>query len=538
MLSHFVRKLRSFAPADVPPARAGGLLWHLTPAAVELFGDTGPSLDGHPGVVVKQNLQRTVSRMTLPGGVAYLKRCRANTPRAWVRELLRPPKARLEFENAVTLRERGVPCAEPLAWAETDSRWPGDSYVLTRECAGAVPFDEYLGERPGLSRPSDRQKLARDLGRLFAALHIAGVSHPDPHPGNFLFDGERFILLDVHAVRFGPPLTWPAARDNLVLFNRWFQVRGAAADRARFWAAYRIDRGWSAEAAAPKAREVEAATGASNLRFWATRTPRYLGTNRQFRRVTTGKVRGHAVRDLPDEVVQRWLADPDAVFTQPDVKLLKDSRSSTVAEGGGVVFKRFRLKSHLAAVKNLFRRSAALRSWVFGHNLLDRHLPTARPLFVAHRYRFGIPCEGYIAFETVPDAVALPDFVAAADRHELRQLADKLGRLIRLMHARHVSPRDLKAPNILLSGTAREPVLIDLVGLTVGKPVSDADRVQNLARLNASFVNSAIVSRTDRLRFLRAYLGGTSNWKSWWARVAAATGVKVLKNLQSGRPLA
>lgn len=534
MFSHFLRKFRPPTAADTTPVRVGPLLWHLTPAGRELFGDTGPSLENSPSVVVKRNLQRTVSRVVLPAAVVYLKRCRANTPRAWGRELLRPPKARLEFENAVRLRDLGAPCTEPLAWAEADSLWPGDSVIVTREYPNAATLDDYL-RRP--LTPWKRRELAAELGRLFARMHAAGVSHPDPHPGNFLYDGEHFALLDVHAVRFGPPLTWPQARDNLALVNRWFQMRASRTDRRRFWHAYTATNS-DTDAAA---RELEAATEASNLRFWAGRTGRYLGDNSGFRRVRAGAVRGHAVRDLPDELLAAWLADPDAVFGQPGARLLKDSRSSTVAVlPGGIVYKRFRLKSPFAAAKNLFRRSPALRSWVHGHNLLDRHLPTARPLFVAHRYRLGVPCEGYIAFEAVPAAVELPDAVRTADFHRLRELAGQLGKLIRLMHDRQVSHRDLKAPNILIHGQTGTPVLIDLVGITTGRRVPDAERVRNLARLNASFAHSPQVSRSTRRRFLRAYLGPKVErnvLKSWWKRVAAATAAKVRKNLQSGRPL-
>jgi tRNA A-37 threonylcarbamoyl transferase component Bud32 len=190
-------------------------------------------------------------------------------------------------------------------------------------------------------------------------------------------------------------------------------------------------------------------------------------------------------------------------------------------------------------VKNLFRRSEALRSWVFGHGLIDRHLPTARPLFTAHRYRSGVPCEGYVAFEVVPDAVELPDAVAAADFDELRRLGDALGRLIRTLHDRGLSHRDLKAPNVLLS--RGEPVLIDLVGLAVHTDVPDRLRRRDLARLNAGFVQSPQVSRTVRLRLLLSYLRAwprrADDWKAWWRAIAAVTAGKVRKNAKSGRPL-
>ena len=81
MFSHFARKLRSVGEGNSQPtAFASGFHWHLEPAAVELFGETGPDFAAweRAGCVqlVKQNLQRTISRVTLPNGVVYVKRCR------------------------------------------------------------------------------------------------------------------------------------------------------------------------------------------------------------------------------------------------------------------------------------------------------------------------------------------------------------------------------------------------------------------------------------------------------------------------------
>ena len=546
MLSHFLRKLGSlFARPDPAAVRAGGLVWH--PASPDLLPHL-PTLLARPAAQVKENLQRTVLRVELPGGAVFVKRSRANTPRAWARELLRPPKARLEFENAVRLRSLGLPCAEPLAWGETDSAWPGASVTVSREWPGE-PLDAALTDRR-LSLPA-RRAVAGELGRLFAALHAAGVAHPDPHPGNLLvrWDGDapRFALLDVHAVRFGPPLAWDGRRANLVLFNRWFQLRAGRTDRARFWRAY---TSWRAGGVSPPVpphtrgltppARLEHDTAASNRRFWAGRDARYLGTNRQFRRVEAGAVRGHTLKELPANVVAAWLTDPDAPFRDPAARVLKHSRSSTVVLSGGLLWKRFNLKRPADPLKNLLRRSEPLRSWVAGHGLLDRHLPTARPLFVAHRYRFGVPHEGYLAFEVVPAAVELPDAVAASSFAELKTLAEALGRLVRTLHDRGCSHRDLKPPNVLLSGPDRTPVLIDLVGLTVHTAVPAALRRRDLARLNAGFLHAPNVSRTLRLRALRAYLGAwpaLADWKAWWRAIADRTAAKARKNAANGRPL-
>src|SRR5581483_4573288 len=109
-----------------------------------------------------------------------------------------------------------------------------------------------------------------------------------------------------------------------------------------------------------------------NLRFWANRESRCVGKNRYFRPVRCGAVRGFAVRDLPDDFLRDLLADPDAPFARPGAELLKDSRTSTVAEltlptpdgPRQVILKRVRVRRWFEPLKNLFRPSAVLRSWV------------------------------------------------------------------------------------------------------------------------------------------------------------------------------
>jgi tRNA A-37 threonylcarbamoyl transferase component Bud32 len=574
MFSHFLRKVLPFGwrvtttrPRTV---RLGRRVWQLTPDADAVLGPTGPDLDrwlsDSRAEVVKTGPQRTVYRVRLDAGTVFVKHCRINGPRAFFREVLRPAKARLEFENALALKERGIPAAVPLAWGGPASGLPGESILITR-CLEGVPFlrfvDQVLPALPADDQAAVRRQLAVGLGQFLAKLHDAGVAHPDPHAGNFVVElppsrVPHFALLDLHAVRIiNRPLGGNEVITNLVLYNRWFQMRASRTDRLRFWQSYRRSRpalSWLEER--HLASRLEGWTLDSNLSFWAGREHRCLDTNRYFRRVRRGPFRGFAVRDLPEGVVQDVLADPDAVFTRPGVKLLKDSCTSTVAElviptadgPRAVVLKRINVRRGTELVKNLFRRSPAVRSWVNGHSLRDRWLPTPRPLLVFHRYRFGLPAEGYLLVERVPDSLELP---AAIARHAhspavIRAWIHRLARALRGMHDRAVSHRDLKAANILISGisdpAAAAPVLIDLVGVRTRTRLTIQQRARELARLAASFLTSPIVSNGDRYRFLRSYLAAGPalgvGWKNWWALVSRAAAEKAARNRRTGRPLA
>jgi hypothetical protein len=345
--------------------------------------------------------------------------------------------------------------------------------------------------------------------------------------------------------------------------------------------------------AADPVRRLERLTLASNLRFWRQHDRRCLGTNRYFRRLRVGDLVGHAVADLDPEVLAPLLADPDGAFTRPGVRLLKDSPTSTVAEfdlpgpGGPrrVIYKRFAVGGWGDPWVSLFRQTPVLRSYVLGHGLRLRCLPTPRPLAVWQRKRRGLSHEGYLLTEKVPDAVDLLAFVnrlaelPPAERTSVRRrLIDQVARLIGALHHRHLSHRDLKAANLLVSGTpepgfrrddsgsdggaaergartvaaafaSHDPVsrktfqvwFIDLVGVARHRKLRRYRRLQNLARLHASFHRHPGLTRTDKLRFLRVYLRwglrGRFGWKRWWRQVEELTEAKVRRNLRRGRPL-
>jgi tRNA A-37 threonylcarbamoyl transferase component Bud32 len=260
--------------------------------------------------------------------------------------------------------------------------------------------------------------------------------------------------------------------------------------------------------------------------------------------------------------------DPDGPFADPDAVLLKHSRTTTVVEltlpvdgePTRVVYKRFNRKKQLEALLTAVRPSRAWRAWRANHHLRSRGLPTPPDLLVLGRDhqagRFRVPSgpsETYLMTVKAEPSTTLSDYLISdlPGRPEgeriaaRRRLAGALGRLLRDLHDRCLSDRDLKASNILIEGDpdAIRPQLslIDLVGVRLISPLPRSRRVQNLARLLASLAEHPEWTRTDSLRVLRAYLpqheSAAGRWKSVWRRIDRRIRRKRARNLRRGRPL-
>jgi tRNA A-37 threonylcarbamoyl transferase component Bud32 len=575
---------------------ASGARWLLRPECAphldSLFGPSGLRLDewlaAGSATILKQAPHRTLYRVVLPGLDFHLKHYPIVGRRGWLRGLLRSSNAQLEYHRTQALIVRGVPTCEPLAVGESQPGGPQASYLITRTLPDTVPLNLFLDDLPqdwsADRRARFRQRLARALGRFLAALHDAGVTHQDLHPGNILLqlgpeDKPRLYLIDTLMVHLGSPLTHRAARDNLVILNRWFMLRSQYTDRLRFWHAYMTARTGGLVESDPHSvwaavRDLERRTLQSNLCFWRSHDDRCVENNRWFRRFRIGNMVGHAVADLDEAALAPLLSGHDAFVRQPGARTLKESPTCTVvaftlATAAGplkVVGKRLSSRPWRRWAA-MVRPTQALRSYILGHGLRLRCLPTPRPLAVWHDCRGGLPGDAYLLTETVPGAVDLKAFVERlahvppAERlRRLRCVIDQAGRLVRLLHQRLLSHRDLKAANLLVSPTPPRitsrgiaPLggappdggdhlwLIDLVGVRRHARLPRGRKVRDLARLHASFRNHPGLTRTDKLRFLRIYLRwglcGRQGWKRWWQEIAVATCEKVQKNLRNRRPL-
>jgi len=573
-----------FKPPDWEWSQAGEVgWWHRWGWGDVLLGPEGLRLDQwrREGrlTTVKSGRQRIVYRVDLEEGPVYIKHFLVPDRRAKYRQWVRRGKGRNEGRRSLFLASIGVPTITPVALGEQRKRkFLFENYLVTLGIRDATPLDDFVENRlPMLAEPLQshvRRKLAESLATMTARLHNAGLLHQDFHPGNVLVrfatgTTPDLVMIDLDALRRCRDVTWKVARQNLALLNQFFWLRSSRADRYRFLEAYLLGRSEAPPEIGGTARRIEESTRLWAERLWQRWGRRCQSSNKYFETFANDSAWGVASRDLDPDLMRALLDAPDSPFRAESTIIVKDSRTTTVAETTmlvngqptAVIYKRFNRKKLLDPLLALFRPSRAWRSWQAAQHLVSRGLPTPRNLAFLARYRsfadaplfWCLPHETYLITVKEEGAVTLSSYVtdtlsalpAPVRRERIRRLTGSLAHLVRMLHERSLSHRDLKSSNILIRiGAQGEHValsLIDLVGVRLQYPLPWHRRAQNLARLSLSLSTVPGRTRSDALHFLRLYLpwglSPLSDWKSRWRSVERAIGRKIGRNARNGRPL-
>jgi tRNA A-37 threonylcarbamoyl transferase component Bud32 len=528
---------------------------------------------------VKTGPHRTVYRVDLEQGAVYVKHFRVPGFRAKLRQWVRRGKGRNEGRRAARLAQIGVQTITPVALGEQRKRkFLFENYLITHAIPQTLPLDEFveqlMPEWPEDRQSRVRQQLAEAMAELTAHLHDAGFVHGDFHPGNVLVrldkdDRPLLAMIDLDALRVRRSLSWADARANLALLNHYFWLRCRGVDRYRFLRAYLEARRCEPPDAREFAKGIEDATRTWAEKLWRRWGRRCRGSNKYFKAYRTPTAWAVASRALDSSLVRSLMAEPDAPFGWPETNLFKDARTTTVAalelpvqgQPTPVIYKRFNRKKWLDPLLSLFRPSRAWRAWQSAQHMASRGLPTPRNLAVIGRAWLKapswlaqfLPRETYLITVKAEPSINLADYALKTltdldpetQRHQLRRMTRALAKLIRMLHERSLSHRDLKAANILIEGDPNaeeiQLSLIDLTGVQLAHPLPRDRRLQNLARLQVSLSNVVGWSRTDALRFLRAYLSSSlatdRDWKRLWREIAVRCRKKEELNRRRGRAL-
>jgi tRNA A-37 threonylcarbamoyl transferase component Bud32 len=233
-------------------------------------------------------------------------------------------------------------------------------------------------------------------------------------------------------------------------------------------------------------------------------------------------LRPESLRPLLDAV----LADPErAVLGPSSVARPRMGRKRfyriAAQHGEGALFvKAFRAPSGPLALLRSLRRSRARREAEIAIEIERRGFAAAVPIAFGEQRHGPRLATSFSIVRELPArdlrSVLLDDATTAAQR---TVLMEKFGELQRRLHDAGIDQDDT-SPNNFLVDTAERFTLIDFERCRVGRPLG-ARRWRLLAKLQRHRLG---VSRSQRLRFLRSYLGAGSSAaerRDAWERIRA-----------------
>jgi len=485
-----------------------------------------------------------------------------------VRDLGRRGRGMKEWKAGLALERMGIGTVRCLAAGERRSAGVlREDCIITEVARGVTTLErlvtEEIAKLDGAERGRALRRGAITLARFLRRLADNGVCHRRLHAYNILVVKDASAeagwtpMTDLAVSKRSGPLPLGVRLRDLTQLNRFFLSAAPRTTRLRFWKEYVrgipfLEEHWRAYA-----RLVEEHTERARERLWKLRDRYCLGTNRRFRRFRLGRMRGHTVRGmmrLPREVLA---GIPERGRVMPDATLLKESGGTRVWEqevdfGGEhctIVVKDERREWGERLWRTFFRRVGAVEEWRSAHALLARGLPAAEPLAAMESRTVGLLRRSCLVTRKVENVGNLADFVrrtftkdASEETRRLgRRLARTIGRLVRTLHERGFTQRDLKPANILVCRAEGEPpedvgfVLVDFKGIRHRRKVTERERARDIARLAAGFVTeeSGDVRATDRMRFLDEYLSGSGMPEERRREFGAAIDEGVRKKLEA-----
>ncbi len=372
------------------------------------------------------------------------------------------------------LFKRGIAVPEVLGYGvEKKNGLLTRDVLLTKEVESSKSlYDTVLQDYPRFSFAKKRQFL-KEFATFVRKLHDNGVFHNDPHMGNVLFVNDprkpHFVILDTDRVDLkNRALSEKERIANLALFH----TLGALASRSEFFRFLKAYGFLPRKNSHKLIFRLQKKALSHSRNIWRKNARRSLSNNSRFCRES---LHGFSIcRQRTSEagnVLEALLPDPDQILEQGDIyKAGRTVRAAKVHVDGKYYFlKRYNVKGWKYRLRNAFRRSRSIKTWLSFWEFRLRRLPVPEPLLCLEERRLRLLGRSYILTEFVEGSEKLSKHWPKLDQTEKKSLLAKLGILLGRMHLLGCLHGDLKWDNILLqqTGAKSEVILIDLDGTRV-----------------------------------------------------------------------
>jgi tRNA A-37 threonylcarbamoyl transferase component Bud32 len=538
----------------------------------------------HHAELVKENPLRRVWRVRIGEKEYYAKYYYRNGRRWKIKRFLRGPECVKEWRVARYAQSHGVACVKPAAYAVVkSSAGKMDCLLLTESIRRSFPLDDYWKSLLNLGRSESQHRISEledSLAELLARAHQGGISHSDLHPGNLLVEPQqsgrpKVYLVDLQSIRIGRRVSDQEAIYNLAQLNQWFRLNATLTQRMRLLKRYMSYRRkmageagakWSTQTFKVWAKMMEEAAYEHAAKLMASRDRRTMRRSKYFEFLRLPHHwQGHFFLKTKHPLDyspasrmvfrtkdwRRAFRNPEAIIEQFASERLpiKKSTSTLVCRGElmvgeqpiKIVIKRQECRNWFSIFCNCFRKSRAIQAWQAAYAMIHRGMEVAKPLAVLEKRIGPVLLETILVTEDLSPVINLRAFmmntlgeIPENKRREYKAvIIEQLAVLLRKMNFNGFTHRDMKGVNILLRNMTFEytgqpakdiqVVLIDLDGLKVSGRGNEQERFREIVRLSYCVDYSDYVTRTDRARFLKAYLtkfgSGRPNWKKLWRKI-------------------
>ncbi len=480
------------------------ILDHLPPT---FFDNPVSSIRELGGKVIKESKWRWAAIFSLLNGRrVFFKRDGAKGWTKPLKYLFSPTKGQKEFFIASQLESKDVNLPKPLGWMKRVRRGlVRESYFLSGAIGAGVSFIEEIEK-------SKESPSIIELARTVKKFQDAGLFHQDLHAGNFLWDGTSLFLTDLHHAKMVKLLSLNRRLWNLAHLFHSLRSMWGQGEQLQF-----LDQYFSEISNESRKREIlfqriYPLMDRLQKRQWRSRTKRCLKESTEFTVQQEKGIRTFRRRDFPVDRLKRAMEEHRSLIREKPSCLIKHSPEVIVSilndEGERICLKQFCYPHVWGRVKENFRRSKGLKSWVAANGMRTRGIPTLKPLALVEKKSWLGLEESTLFMEALANDLEMDRYVLKgfSDLNKKRLFIKTFAHWLGGLHRMRLYHKDMKTCNILVSekGETWDFHLLDFEDIRINEKLNWKKLFRNFLQLNTS--TPKVMTKANRFRFLKEYL--------------------------------
>jgi len=471
------------------------------------FDDPISSVQEMGGKVIKESKWRWAALLRLPNGRrVFFKRDKTKGWMEGLKYLFSPPKGQKEFLIASQLEEKNLNIPKPLGWMERARKGlVRESYYLSEAIGTGVSFIEEIAKS---KEPHSMIELAKTVRKF----QDAGLFHQDLHGGNFLWDGDSLFLTDLHRAKIVEPLSLNQRLWNLSHLFHSLRSMWGEREQLQFLNQYFEGRFDDSQKKEILLQKIYPVMDRLQKRQWRSRTKRCLKESTEFMVQREKGIRYFHRRDFSMDRLKRVMGEHLDLVKERPFSLIKYSPEVNVSisddEGERICLKQFTYPHFWGRMKEHFRRSKGLKSWMAANGMRARGLPSLKPLALVERKNWLGLKESFLFMEALVKDQEMDRYILKGfeDLNKKRLFIKTFAHWLDGLHKMSLYHKDMKTCNILVSekGGTWDFHLLDFEDLLMSEKVNRKKLFRNFLQLNTS--TPKIMTKVDRFRFFREYL--------------------------------